>query len=109
MGEGTVSVIEPFSKQQFVHEVTVRTQNTQDAQLQELYKLLNTHEGTMVQLFSERADNKHEGKEVVFGVTKNGLVKILNMIDEQFNQCNWPINVKTLEKLPVTGTGQGRL
>jgi dinuclear metal center YbgI/SA1388 family protein len=109
MGEGTVSVIEPFSKQQYAHEVTVRTQSDQDAQLSELYKLLNSHEGTMVQVFSERTDTKHDGKEVVFGVTKNGLVKILNLIDEQFNQHNWLINVKALEKRPVSGTGQGRL
>jgi len=108
MGEGTVSVIEPFSKQQFAHEVTVRVSDEHDKQLDELHQLLNKNEG-MAQVFVERADTKHASKEVVFGVTKNGLVKVLNMIDEQFGQHNWPITVKTLEKVPVSGTGQGRL
>ncbi len=108
MGEGTVSVIEPFSKQQFAHEVTVRVSNEHDKQLTELHQLLSKNEG-MAQVFAERADSKHDSKEVVFGVTKNGLVKVLNMIDEQFGQHNWPITVKTLDKVPVSGTGQGRL
>jgi len=106
MGKGTVSVIEPFSKQQFSHEITVRTLNALNPDLNKFYALLNTHGA---QVFAERADDTHDTKEIVFGVTKNGLVKVVTMIEEQFGEHNWTVNVKTLDKVPVTGTGQGRL